>query len=228
MKTIPEQEDKLDKMSRISQHFMRIFNYTQFMPSHGCYNITVSKIRRFVWFRVAKVGSRTIYNHLKKSRLSLEVDHPYNVSYIPRFYRSYFKFAFVRNPWDRIVSSWHNKVLKENHFKFNEAELKRMGQFKYFIDYVSRLDIKSCDNHVRSQCALIDLNEIDYIGRFENFVHDLRYVLERIGIQSDKLLHENKSYRKKKDYRQYYTSEIKEKVYQIYQKDIVLFGYQFD
>lgn len=227
IKTIPGQQYELDKMSTICQHFMKIYNFVQLIPSQRSYNLTISKMRRFVWFRVAKVGTRTIYNHLKESKLTLDVDHPYNVSYIPRLYKKYFKFAFVRNPWDRIVSSWHNKVLKGNHFKFDDTELKRMSQFENFIDYVSGLDIENCNNHLRSQCALIDLNEIDFLGRFENFEHDLRYVLERIGIQSYRLMHRNKSHRKK-DYREYYNNEMKEKVYKIYQKDIGILGYQFE
>lgn len=227
MKTIPGQKYKLDKISKIYQVLFRIFNHVKFIPSQRFYNLTISNARKFVWFRVAKVGSRTIYSHLKESELSLDLEHPYNISYIPRLYKDYFKFAFVRNPWDRIVSSWHSKVLKGNHFKFTDAELKRMKQFNNFIDYVSNLDVEKCNNHLRLQCALIDLNEIDYIGRFENFEHNLRYVLQRIGIKSDRLMHRNKSYRKK-DYREYYNSEIREKVYNIYQKDIDIFGYKFD
>ena len=139
----------------------------------------------------------------------------------------YFKFAFVRNPWDRVVSCWYDKVFKENHFKFNDVELKRMRQFKYFIDYVSSLAIESCNAHLRLQCTLIDLNAIDYLGRFETFADDLCYVLDRIEIPSGRLLHKNKSYRKK-NYREYYNSTRGEKISQIYQKDIDIFGYKFD
>ena len=50
---------------------------------------------------------------------------------------------------------------------------------------------------------------------------------EKIEIPTDKLLHKNKSYRKK-NYREYYNSTRGEKISQIYQKDIDIFGYKFD
>jgi len=227
MKTIAGEKTTLTTTSKISQGLMRVFNHFPFIPSKRCYNLTISETKKFVWFRVAKIGTRTIYEHLKESRTDLSLEHPYNVLYAPRLYKDYFKFGFVRNPWDRIVSTWHNKVVEENYFKFNDIELKRMRHFNNFVDYVLTLDIEKCNNHFRSQCALIDLNEIDYLGRYESFEDNLRYVLSRIGIKPDRLLWKNKSNRKK-DYRSYYNNALKDKVYQIYQKDIDIFGYQFD
>jgi len=227
MRTIPGEESQLDSRSMLFQRILERINRLQFIPSSHCYNLTISHERKFVWFRVAKVGTRTIFDHMKDNGVHLDLEHPYRVYYAPRLYGDYFKFAFVRNPWDRLVSCWHDKVLKINHFKFDDANLARMKEFGHFVDYVSRLDIENCDIHLRPQCSLIDLEHIDYLGRLETFTDDLYFVFQQLDIPSAELSHKNKSFRQK-DYKAYYTDELRESVYQIYRKDIQIFGYKYD
>ncbi|MBW1860709.1 MAG: sulfotransferase family 2 domain-containing protein [Deltaproteobacteria bacterium] len=227
MRTIPGEKSELDSRSRVSQRLLEILNYVRFIPSSRCYNLTISHERKFVWFRVAKVGTRTIFDHMKESGVRLDLEHPYRVYYPPKLYEDYFKFAFVRNPWDRLVSCWHNKVLRINHFKFDDVELARMRKFEHFVDYVSRLDIENCNNHLRLQCTLIDLDHVDYLGRFETFSDDLRFVFQQLDMPSARLPHKNKSSRQK-DYREYYSDGLRERVYQIYRKDMQIFGYQYE
>ena len=101
-----------------------------------------------------------------------------------------------------------------------------MKRFENFVNYVSNLDMENCDIHLRLQCRLIDLDHIDYIGRFETFSDDFRSICQKLDIPIDCLKHGNKSSRDK-DYREYYNDKLYEKVYQIYRKDIQIFGYQF-
>jgi len=227
MKKIPEQRIKLGRSSKLSQRFLSVINQIKFLPSQSVYNLSICDRKKFVWFRVAKVGTRSIYHQINANGSTSELVHPYQILYSPRRYEDYFKFAFVRNPWDRIISCWRNKVVEKNAFKLDDAEFEKVKQFEYFVDYVSRLDIETCNNHLRLQCALIDLNRIDFLGRFETFEKDLRYVLGCLEISFDNILHENKS-KRKNDFREYYTDSLKKKVYHIYKKDIDIFGYRFD
>ena len=111
MKTLPGQPERLDRNSRISQFLLEKVAQIPLLPAPGTYNLTISHAKKFLWYRVAKVGTRTILHHLKKQNVSLDVEHASFIRYTPSLYHDYFKFAFVRNPWDRVVSCWAEKIL---------------------------------------------------------------------------------------------------------------------
>lgn len=218
---------KLTKLSRVYQKASKVANkYLPLIPSLHKYNITVCHEKKFIWFRVAKVGTRTIFNELEKNQISLDAEHPLNVYYARGYFKDYFKFGFVRNPWDRLVSCWCNKVVDSNYYNFDEETLQKMQNFENFVEYVSSLDIENCEQHLRMQTSLIDLNNVDYIGRFETFHQDLCEVFERIGIKLTAVEKRNVS-SKKQSYRNYYNDELREKVAQMYRKSIQIFSYKF-
>jgi hypothetical protein len=226
MKTLPEQPIELHRRSRVAQVGYRALNKLPFLPSSRRYNLTVCHERRFVWFRVAKVGSRTIYNALSKGNFNLDAEHPHDIFYPVRAYQGYFKFAFVRNPWDRLVSCWHSKVVGGNYFNFSREQLSKMREFSNFVDFVSDLNTENCDSHLRLQCRLIDLNQIDYLGRIESIDQDLFAIFRIVGIPWMDLERKNVSYGRN-PYWYYYDNDLVEKVYRIYRRDIQIFGYNY-
>ncbi len=197
-----------------------------FIPSIGSYNITISHEHKFMWYRVAKVGTRTILNHLKESDVGLDVEHASWLHYPVNSFGSYFKFAFIRNPWDRLSSCWRDKVIKNNMFRFDYSEHERMKIFENFVDFVSGLNIDKCNRHLRSQSALIDLNMVDCLGRMETFDDNAKYIFRRLGLPEKEIVRKNVT-SNKKAYQEYYSDHLAEKVAQIYRKDIQIFGYQF-
>lgn len=222
--TLSGQPTILDDVSQSYQALAEEWLALRSFPSLRPYNLTISHERKLVWFRVAKVCTRSIYHHLS-SLLSLASAHPYNVYYPPRLYEDYFKFAFVRNPWDRLISCWHNKVLRKNAFSFDDETNEKMKDLGAFVDYVATLDLTTCNAHLRLQSCLIDLNQIDYLGRFERFREDYESICQQIGISSDQIEHRNQSVRR--DYHYYYDDHIADRVSQLYRKDIQLFGYRY-
>ena len=62
------------------------------------YNLTISHSHRFVWYRVAKVATRTIRHHCETHGVSMDVDHAMRIRYPVEVFGDYFKFAFVRDP----------------------------------------------------------------------------------------------------------------------------------
>ena len=226
MKTLPGKPIELRRRNKVAQVGYGALSKLPFLPSSHRYNITVCHEKRFVWFRVAKAGTRTIYDLLAKSHVSLDAKHPYGIFYPVRAYQNYFKFAFVRNPWDRLVSCWRNKVVDNNHFDFSTPELTKMREFSNFVDFVSGLNTENCDPHLRLQCRLIDLNQIDYLGRLESMDKDLFEVFRILDIPLMDIERRNVS-SDRNPYWYYYDNELVEKVYKIYCRDIQIFGYDY-
>jgi Sulfotransferase family len=227
VRTVPGQPAVLDRRSRIAQTVLWKIAGLPILPSAGRYNLTISHEQRFLWFRVAKAGNRTILNHLTQNARPMDAPHAIGVHYCPRLYTDYFKFAFVRNPWDRLVSCWNDKVVVKSGgiFGFSESQAAEMLRFENFVDFVSGVNVKDCDPHLRLQCEAIDLNNVDYLGRLETFEADFREICGRLGIPCDAI--ESRNVHPRKHYREYYTDELREKVARIYQRDVQIFGYKF-
>lgn len=185
------------------------------------YNITASDTHQFVWFRTAKVGTRTILEILEKN-VPLSTNN-FKVIYNPNDYKGYFKFAFVRNPWDRVVSCYCNKVLSKCHHAFRECFDK---DFDYFVDFIDKQDLSVADAHIRLQTTLMPLHDLDFIGRLETFSEDLSYVLSVIGLEHIKIGHKNSS--QHQHYSHYYTPRTIKIIAKKYKSDIKAFGYQFE
>jgi len=82
------------------------------------FNITQSDSYKYVWFRTAKCGTRSILQFLENNT---DVDlSKYEVQF-DNSWKDYFKFAIVRNPWYRLVSCWKNKVIEQ---KPNKAQFR--------------------------------------------------------------------------------------------------------
>ncbi|GHF23379.1 hypothetical protein GCM10017044_17370 [Kordiimonas sediminis] len=134
-----------------------------------------------------------------------------------------YKFAFVRNPWDKAISQY--------------AYMKGRKDLRAFIGMEADADLKTYLNltmkktHVQwdhqHRFVLDDNGEqlVDFLGRFETIGQDVDTVLERLGMLGQKLPHTNKS--KRGPYRDYYDDESREMIADHYKTDIDTFGYSF-
>jgi len=148
----------------------------------------------------------------------------------------YFKFAFVRNPWDRFVSAyfylkevqnnpnheWPSDIWKSNVInndfdtfsKFVRSGIWKGSRWFHFYpqyDYIVNGHNKDID--------------IDFVGRFENLQEDFDKVCEHIGLSPQKLIPTNIS--RHKHYTEYYNEDTKKIIADYYRKDIEYFRYVF-
>ncbi len=196
------------------------------VPSTKTYNLTICDAPKFIWFRNAKVSTRSTLKALSDTGVKLIAEQAANCYYAPQKYKDYFKFAFVRNPWDRFVSGWRNKVVDNNYYNFNPQRLAEMQQFDRFVEYFSGLDLDNCDIHFRRQSRIIDLNEVDFIGRFEQFNEDLEKVFRILELPLVQIPMRNKS-KGKDSYQSYYSDNNKQIIEEMYRIDIQIFGYSY-
>lgn len=189
------------------------------------YLVGISKKHKFVWFRVAKVGSSTIRTVFRKKFVRMPI-YEEDFSFNPKEYKDYFKFAFVRNPWARIVSCYCQKVEdKTSAWKHYYGECFDKG-FDYFVDFVAKKDLTTADRHIRLQTSLIPVHDVDFIGRLENFEEDFKYVLSVLKLHHCKIPKKNSS--SHAHYSRYYNERTKAIIAEIYKSDIETFGYQFE
>ena len=145
-----------------------------------------------------------------------------------RFARA-FKFAFVRNPWDLQVSSFHHIRRERPHLLGEHDAFEAFLRWKLDPERPYQYHI---DTSVQLQTDyLVDLHGrviVDFIGHYERLAEDFAEVCARIGVSHLSLPHERRAADREKDYRQYYSDETAELVARHFARDIELLGYRFD
>ena len=170
-----------------------------------------------IYFRVPKAASTSLLITFR------QID---NVEKLLTDYdKSFFKFAFVRNPFDRLASCFRHVIQKGAMQNIQEhPQLHRNMSFEQFVDVVEKIEIKNMDIHFRPQYTFIP-DKPDFLGKFESLEEDYIKVCEKIGIKNPpQILHKNKT--DKTIFKDYYTKESIGKVLKIYEKDFKLFNYE--
>jgi len=159
--------------------------------------------------------------------------YTYQLIYPKQVFDSYFKFAFVRNPWDRLVSAYFFMSAGGAHTKdqdWAQSHLASYPDFASFVRYgLQKWEILSWP-HFKPQVQFLkdqqDQINMDYIGRFENIQDDFNFIADNLGIRSN-LLFINKTKTKRDPYQTYYNEELREIVAKVYKEDIEAFDYKF-
>jgi len=128
---------------------------------------------------------------------------------------SYYSFAFVRNPFDAVVSAYNQTEYK--HFdEYVEVQIfsgiefvARYTQFAYLSDEAGNI-------------------LVDCIGRYEKLSEDFYEIIRTINVPLMLIPKRNITQdRKHEDYRKYYSPVSRGLVETKYKKDLEFFGYEF-
>jgi hypothetical protein len=150
----------------------------------------------------------------------------------PKKFESYFKFCFVRNPWDRLVSSFFFLRAGGMNDLDRAWAAENLAGCADFEDFVSNwLDPARAMSfpHFRPQSWYVadgeDRVRMDFVGRFETLARDFATVAARLG-REGRLPVFNKS--SHAHYSTYYTPATRARVGRIYSLDASQLGYTFD
>lgn len=199
----------------------------------------ISHKHKFIFIHINKTAGTSVVNSLK----------PFVESYIPRRKRKcvdkhksindmlneetkhYFKFAFVRNSWDRWVSQYHHRIrtnqtnLKNNPISFKEWAKRIHEKDPVYYNVPNELQLRV----MSTQLGWIKNKDgeivTDFIGRFENLQKDFDIICDKIGIPHQQLPHDNST--KHKHYTEYYDDETKQIVEEKFAEDIEYFNFKF-
>lgn len=143
-----------------------------------------------------------------------------------------YKFSIVRNPWDRLVSTFFflkNGGMREEDRLWAEEHLSAYDSFDEFVRGWLRPGRLDAYTHFRPQSYYL-VNprgklEVDYVGRFEELQRAFGEVKAALGLAGS-LPHRNEAPRRR-DYREYYSDRAAEIVRDVYARDIEMLGYEF-
>ena len=102
-----------------------------------------------------------------------------------RLRSTHFSFSFVRNPFDRLVAAYNNKILEIDEVP---RPMRRMGlrhnmPFPQFIDTICRCNPEELDNHVKPQSDMLLAGDIlvpKFVGRMEHINEHWRALRRRM------------------------------------------------
>ncbi len=219
-------------------------NITLRMADSRC---AISKQSQFVYFRIPKAANSTVVSTLYCAENGEVADSFDAMDVIKRSYftpsslnmaelefvlSDYWKFTVVRNPYSRVLSACLDKIVRnrtqkewvEIYFGKNKDAIT----FDEFLDYLEFGNGVYDDPHWALQTDLIfmPLNEIDFVGRLENFENDITLIAKNIfGKKVDAVnwnFHSTGSDSKRCEY---LTVDRIRRIYRIYQKDFELLKY---
>jgi len=204
---------------------------TVYPSSKGDFSLRPFDEHRCIFIHITKTGgtsiAQSLFGYLPYHYTAID----YRVIYGAKTFRNYFKFAFVRNPWDRLYSAY--KFLKAGGWNDKDRlwANDNLSQFEDFNSFVREwLNEDNIQKHAHfwPQHQFICDNDkhllVDYLGYFETFQDDFTNIARRLGIDKE-IGHHNAS--PGQGYHEIYAPDARDIVADVYAADIDLFGYNF-
>lgn len=185
-----------------------------------------------IFVHITKTGgtsiAKSLFGYLPYHYTAID----YRVIYGRKTFDRYFKFACVRNPWDRLYSGY--RYLKAGGWDrkdaaWAEANIGSYGDFSTFVrEWLSPENIRK-HLHFQPQCHFICDTKgrllVDYLAYFETINEDFEAIAGHLGMDV-KLGRHNVT--PGMGYRNVYDDDTKNIVAEVYAMDIAQFGYDFD
>ena len=212
----------------------------------------LNKHKRFIFIHVHKTSGISIehvlHEHFPDSRKwhgrhGRAIDGIHEIG--EEEWDKFFSFAFIRNPWDRMVSWYAMIESARNKLPFYKRWSKKPFRSRLWNHAIARSHdfesfLKECTDVVFdlgcnksfafNQVDYLSNEEgdlvVDFIGRFENLTCDVSTLFTRLGLEGVCLPKLNKSAHS--HYSEWYTPITRDLVGERFSRDIATFGYEFE
>ena len=180
----------------------------------------VSHAQKLAFIHVRKTGGHSLRPMLKQVT-DMRNEGPYHETApearrrLGAAFDDYHSFAFVRNPWDRLVSIWAARK-KWKH--------PAVGAFLSFDEFVERDCYTETQTDVLYTGGLFQL--VTDVYHFENFEAECQRLWTRLKLKQVPVIHRNRS--RHAPYATYYTLTTRDRVGEVFAADIESFGYTFN
>jgi hypothetical protein len=189
----------------------------------------VSKKKKILFFHIAKTGGSSIDFMIKKNKLNDNILDNVSLDFKKRkeYFKTvvdewdeYYKFTFIRNKYDLLVSLYHydkRGALKNCSF---EEFLKNhvLGRSENYPNYDYWID--------QHFLTTVDDNPIfDFVGTFDNYKDDVKTVCKNINIPYEDIRKNVGSYNKNKSYNDYYSDDLKVIVQKKFARELEYFNW---
>ena len=195
----------------------------------------ISHKLKCIFVHIPKCAGSSINQQLDLKSLGFSGHSP--ASYHAEYLSEYFSFTFVRNPYDRIVSAYkYFRILKPGHrwYKRNSiiSDASNQMEFSEFVNHIPdfmkliKREEGSFESGIHFQPFHYFIDQpIDFVGRFENIQENYFKILSHLKLTRNPLLKTNST--DNQNYRELYTKESRNIVYNIYKEDIEKYNYEF-
>jgi hypothetical protein len=229
----------------------------------------LSHTHKFIFFCSSKVGTTSMEEVLRPLQEGAEYDFgSAGAAIVPKHippailrgalpetvWDEYFKFVFVRNPWDWFVSQWFfntvagvdapsrlsARALRSFFGPRGRGPQAEPEPLVRFSDELRTEDVHAMFELLKRFKGLpgrdglyqsnwvYDMDDrmiVDYVGRYESLEADFEEIKRHLGLDLE-LPHLNRT--EHRDYRSYYTAETRDLVGELWAVDVRNFDYSFD
>ncbi|MFT6248318.1 MAG: hypothetical protein ACJAZQ_001519 [Cognaticolwellia sp.] len=181
-----------------------------------------------IFIHIPKAAGTSISNALYGGRQGHHTALAYKKANSEKF-NNYYKFTIVRNPWDRLASTYHY-LLKSPHAEdraWAEKNIAKYTSFESFVkNWLSKDSIYTWKHFLPQTYFIMEDNEIlvDDIFKMENLSLDFSKIATKLGCK-EQLSHDNRIERK--HYSCLYSKDIIDITSKVYETDIEEFNYAF-
>tara|TARA_R100000908_G_C3725601_1_gene126783 strand:+ start:75 stop:992 length:918 start_codon:yes stop_codon:yes gene_type:complete len=178
----------------------------------GKWQVLHSPSKNFLWIKNAKVAGTSMYRGVLEKEIHDILSYKKNPEEFDKWWDSltdekindYFKFVFVRNPFDRCVSAFSHIVMEsvlQDHYNVwpvihpgkkydrNELRLEFDAIYKLWTLFAKRAlydyDINGESVHWMPQNVLVECDGevfVDFIGKYENLENDWKKISNKLKV----------------------------------------------